>query len=71
MTYGLAAALLHRGMDEEAWDTARGAVHVTYQRGYWFRTPEAWDEAGDFRASIYMRPLSIWAMEHALRLRSP
>jgi non-lysosomal glucosylceramidase len=70
VTYALAAALLHRGMDEEAWDTARGAVHVTYERGYWFRTPEAWDEAGNFRASIYMRPLSIWAIEHALRSRS-
>jgi non-lysosomal glucosylceramidase len=70
VTYALAAGLLHRGMDAEAWDTVRGAVHVTYQRGFWFRTPEAWDEAGNFRASIYMRPLSIWAIEHALRSRA-
>jgi non-lysosomal glucosylceramidase len=69
VVYALAAGLLHRGMDQEAWETARGAVQVTYRRGYWFRTPEAWDAAGNFRASVYMRPLSIWAMEHALRVR--
>jgi non-lysosomal glucosylceramidase len=35
----------------------------------WFRTPEAYDETGDFRASIYLRPLAIWAIEDALRRR--
>jgi non-lysosomal glucosylceramidase len=70
VTYALAAFLLHRGLDAEAWETARGAVRVTYERGYWFRTPEAWDAEGDFRASLYMRPLSIWAIEHALRGRA-
>ena len=69
VTYGLAALLLHRGMDAEAWETAEGAVRTTYERGFWFRTPEAWDEGGNFRASIYMRPLAIWAMEAALRSR--
>ena len=69
VTYALAALLLHRGMDTEAWETARGAVRATYERGPWFRTPEAWDEGGNFRASMYMRPLSVWAMDHALRTR--
>ncbi|MFW9834626.1 MAG: GH116 family glycosyl hydrolase, partial [Candidatus Thorarchaeota archaeon] len=32
-----------------------------------FRTPEAWTEETNFRASMYMRPLSIWSIEHALR----
>jgi hypothetical protein len=27
---------------------------------------EAYDERGDFRASIYLRPLAIWAIEEAL-----
>jgi len=37
---------------------------VTYQtKGYWFRTPEAWEIDGNFRASMYMRPAAIWAME--------
>jgi non-lysosomal glucosylceramidase len=67
VTYALAATLIQRGLRDEAWETARGAVRTTYDRGYWFRTPEAWDAEGRFRASMYMRPLSIWAMEHALR----
>jgi len=70
VAYALAALLLHRGMDDEAWETAEGLVRTTYEGGLWFRTPEAWDAAGNFRASLYMRPLAIWAMEHALRRRS-
>jgi non-lysosomal glucosylceramidase len=69
VAYALAALLLHRGMDDEAWETAKGLVRTTYEGGLWFRTPEAWDAAGNFRASLYMRPLAIWAMEHALRKR--
>ncbi|HLF25013.1 MAG TPA: non-lysosomal glucosylceramidase [Anaerolineae bacterium] len=65
-TYALAASMIHRGLLDAAWATAWGAYNVTYNRGYWFRTPEAYNLAGDFRASMYMRPLSIWAMEHAL-----
>jgi non-lysosomal glucosylceramidase len=65
-TYGLAAFMHHRGMTEEAWATAWGVYHMTYNGGYWFRTPEAYLENGDYRASMYMRPLSIWAIEHAL-----
>jgi non-lysosomal glucosylceramidase len=69
VTYVLAALLLARGLDDAAWETALGAVRGTYERGLWFRTPEAYDEAGNFRASLYMRPLAIWAIEHALRMR--
>jgi hypothetical protein len=57
------------GLVDEGWETARGAAEVTYDRGLWFRTPEAYDEHGDFRASIYLRPLAIWAIEEALRRR--
>ncbi len=67
-TYALAAAMLHRGLTDEAWKTAWGVYHVTYHRGYWFRTPEAYDINGNFRASMYMRPLSIWAIEHARKV---
>jgi non-lysosomal glucosylceramidase len=66
-TYALAAFMIGRGLVDEGWETARGAAEVTYERGLWFRTPEAYDEAGDFRASIYLRPLAIWAIEEALR----
>ncbi len=63
-TFGLAALMLADGMREEAFRTAWGVYHVTYEtKGYWFRTPEAWDVTGHFRASMYMRPAAIWAME--------
>ena len=35
------------------------------EKGYWFSTPEAWTVKGDFRSLTYMRPLAIWAMQHA------
>ena len=69
-TYALAAAMIGRGLVEEGWSTARGAARVTYERGLWFRTPEAYDEAGNFRASLYLRPLAIWAIEDALERRA-
>jgi non-lysosomal glucosylceramidase len=69
-TYALAAFMLGRGLDDEAWQTARGAWNVTYNRGFWFRTPEAYDETGNYRASLYLRPMSIWAIEHALAGRA-
>ena len=62
--------MLGRGLDDEAWQTARGAWNVTYNRGLWFRTPEAYDGDGNFRASLYLRPLAIWAIEHALAGRA-
>lgn len=63
-TLGLASFMLSEGMREEAFRTAWGIYRVVYERyGYWFRTPEAWDRQGFFRASMYMRPAVIWAME--------
>jgi uncharacterized protein (DUF608 family) len=63
-SFGLAALLLSEGMREEAYRTAWGLYHVIYEsKGYWFRTPEAWDANGNFRASMYMRPAAIWAMQ--------
>ena len=51
-------------MKDEGYKTAWGVYHVVYEtKGYWFRTPEAWDDAGNFRASMYMRPAAVWAME--------
>jgi len=67
VTYALAAFMFHHGQMEHGWRTAEGVYRVTYERGLWFRTPEAWDQEGNFRASMYMRPGAIWAMEWALR----
>jgi non-lysosomal glucosylceramidase len=68
-TYALAGLMLDRGLDREAWETAYGAARVTYERGLWFRTPEAFDRQGDYRASLYLRPLAIWAIEDARQRR--
>ncbi len=69
-TYMAAAHMLLRGLDDQAWATAYGIYkHVYETGGLWFRTPEAWDQSGNFRASMYMRPLAIWAMETALERR--
>jgi non-lysosomal glucosylceramidase len=65
--YALAAFMIGRGLVTEGWETARGVVETTYERGLWFRTPEAYDADGNFRATIYLRPLAIWAIEEALR----
>ncbi len=63
-TFGLASFMKSEGMTEEAYKTAWGVYNVVYvKKGYWFRTPEAWDHTGNFRAGMYMRPQAIWAME--------
>jgi len=65
-TFALASLFLSEGMKDEAYKTAWGVYHVIYDtKGYWFRTPEAWDDTGNFRASMYMRPTAGWAMEMA------
>lgn len=66
-TYAVAAAMLLEGMRTEAFQTAYGIYKVTYEdKGYWYQTPEAWDENGNYRSNTYMRPLCIWAMQWAL-----
>ena len=63
-TLALAGFMLGEGMRDQAYQTAWGIYHVSYEKkGYWFRTPEAWDISGNYRASMYMRPAAIWAME--------
>jgi non-lysosomal glucosylceramidase len=65
-TFALASLFLSEGMKDEAYKTAWGVYRVIYEtKGYWFRTPEAWDATGNFRASMYMRPTAVWAMEMA------
>lgn len=73
VTYALASLMLSQGMVEEGFATAKGVYNVVWgngpeARGYWFRTPEAWDAAGNFRASMYMRPQAIWAIQLAMQL---
>lgn len=68
-TFGVASHMLSEGMRDEAFKTAQGVHNVVWRdRGYFFRTPEAYDEDGMYRASMYMRPGAIWSMEYALDL---
>lgn len=61
---GVAGLMLSEGMTEQAYRTLWGLYHTSYEtKGYWFRTPEACNITGDYRASMYMRPAAIWTME--------
>ena len=63
-TMGVAGLMLSEGMTDQAYRTLWGLYHTSYEtKGYWFRTPEAWDITGNYRASMYMRPAAIWTME--------
>jgi non-lysosomal glucosylceramidase len=71
-TFGVASHMLSEGMRDEAYKTAEGVYNVVWRdRGYFFRTPEAYDEDGMYRASMYMRPGSIWSMEYAAEQVKP
>jgi non-lysosomal glucosylceramidase len=68
VSYTLSALMVWEGLTEEAQRVARGVVNTVWglDKGLWYRTPEAWNARGDFRASIYMRPAAIWAIWRAL-----
>ena len=81
-TYALAAFMLGRGLEQEAWRTARGAWNVTYNRGLWFRTPEATTDRqlpgepvsaadGDLGHRARARPAGEDAMAARRRVRLP
>jgi non-lysosomal glucosylceramidase len=66
-TFGVASHMIAEGLVDEGFATAKGVNNVVWRdRGYFFRTPEAYDIDGLFRAGMYMRPGSIWSMEYAL-----
>ena len=66
-TFAIASHMIAEGMTAEGFATAKGVNNVVWRdRGYFFRTPEAYDIHGMYRASMYMRPTAIWAMEYAL-----
>ncbi|KAJ4777497.1 Non-lysosomal glucosylceramidase [Rhynchospora pubera] len=69
VTYAVAANMISHGMEHQAFTTAEGIYVSGWSEegsGYWFQTPEAWTTDGHYRSLIYMRPLSIWAMQYAL-----
>ncbi|KAJ0818355.1 putative glucosylceramidase [Helianthus annuus] len=69
VTYGLAATMIHAGMEAEGFSTAEGIFTAGWSEdgfGYAFQTPEGWTMDGHFRSLVYMRPLAIWGMQWAL-----
>jgi non-lysosomal glucosylceramidase len=59
-------------MRDAAFKTAEGVYNVVWKdRGYFFRTPEAYDSRGMYRASMYMCPGAIWSMEMTGNQQSP
>lgn len=54
-------------MVEEGFNVARGAFETVYHNyGLQFQTPESFLDSGHYRSLGYMRPLSIWAIQHVL-----
>eukprot|EP00252_Welwitschia_mirabilis_P002180 TRINITY_DN1208_c0_g1_i3.p1 TRINITY_DN1208_c0_g1~~TRINITY_DN1208_c0_g1_i3.p1 ORF type:complete len:971 (-),score=189.01 TRINITY_DN1208_c0_g1_i3:472-3384(-) len=69
VTYAVAASMIHEGMIQEGFLTAKGVYQTAWSEegyGYSFQTPEGWNANGEFRSLCYMRPLAIWAMQWAL-----
>ena len=61
-----------QGLIEEGFKTAQGAYHVCYELyGLQYQTPEAYQINKKFRSLGYMRPLTIWALQHALEKFAP
>ncbi|XP_063309588.1 non-lysosomal glucosylceramidase isoform X1 [Pelobates fuscus] len=71
VVYGLAATMIHEGLVQEGFVTAEGCYRTVWERlGMSFQTPEAYCEKNVFRSLAYMRPLSIWAMQLAIKERA-
>lgn len=68
--WGLASLALLMGLDDDAWRLGEALHRTLYEEsGLWFRTPEAWTEDRRYRACMYHRPLAVWSVYTALRLR--
>lgn len=66
----LDACDIFQGMVEEGFRTAEGVYRTVYESiGLGYETPEAIYENKHYRAIGYMRPLSIWAIQHAWKMR--
>ncbi|WKY09392.1 hypothetical protein Q1695_002058 [Nippostrongylus brasiliensis] len=69
--YSLASFMIAKGKRSEGLDTARGMFETCWNRlGLQFQTPEAVYEKKYYRAIGYMRPLAVWAMQHALEIEA-
>ncbi|PIO67389.1 hypothetical protein TELCIR_10868 [Teladorsagia circumcincta] len=68
--YSVASFMIAKGKHRDGFDTARGIYETSWNRaGLQYQTPEAMYEEKRYRAIGYMRPLAIWAMQHALDIK--
>lgn len=61
--FAFCSLLIKYGFYKEAENIINSVAKIIYDRGFFFRTPEGWDTKGQFTATMYMRPNSIWANE--------
>lgn len=56
----LAASLQEFGLCREAQELSEAMAETIAEYGLQFRTPAAWNQSGQFRAPMNMRPLAVW-----------
>eukprot|EP00123_Amoebidium_parasiticum_P015949 comp23214_c0_seq2/m.37800 comp23214_c0_seq2/g.37800 ORF comp23214_c0_seq2/g.37800 comp23214_c0_seq2/m.37800 type:complete len:542 (-) comp23214_c0_seq2:120-1745(-) len=67
-SYQVAATMIAEGLVEEGFNTARGVYKFVWEvEGMAYQTPEGYYPEGNYRSLGYMRPLSIWSIQHAWR----
>ena len=71
VSWAIASLCLLLDRDADAWELGEALYRTIYEEsGLWFRTPEAWTRERQFRAQLYHRPLAVWSLYTALRLRA-
>lgn len=71
-SWSVVAAMIQKGMAEEADEIGRSLYDTIWNRGQlWFRTPEAWQtNLTQVRSPYYMRATTVWAVKQAYDARS-
>jgi non-lysosomal glucosylceramidase len=58
-------------LKKEAVKVLKTLSKIIYKHGFFFRTPEGWNENKEFTATMYMRPNAIWYLEAHLPPLAP
>ncbi|KAL5970038.1 Non-lysosomal glucosylceramidase, partial [Taenia solium] len=69
--YCLASLSILEGMPVNGFDLGGACYKTVYENlGLQYQTPEAYTMAKSYRSPAYMRPLSIWSIQHAVDMRN-
>ncbi len=68
-SFRLASLMLWEKLDDQGFKTAYGVYFTTYESGFMFRTPEAWDHDRKYRTTQNVCPLAVWTIYDALKRR--